>query len=167
MGMHDEVYCQAELPDADVPAGTTFETTAFPQPFLFRYMITKAGRLVDAYGRDLECDGYLELFCYLDRSVENCKLAEYRAHFCRGQLNNIVRVKDEPEEADFRVIYGLASYRIFSLGASSSFMSNTDEDAETPEELRSIEPKLTLEQKLPLSDPGEALGTGPVGKGVP
>jgi hypothetical protein len=167
MGMHDELYCDAELPDADVPARTIFETTAFPEPFLFRYRITKAGRLIDARGRDLECDGYLEFFCYLDRSVGNCKLAEYRAHFCHGQLNNIVRVKDEPEGADFRVIYGLASYRIFALGAPSSFMRNTDEDVETPKELRSIEPKLTLEQKLALSDPGEVMATGPVGKGVP
>jgi hypothetical protein len=167
MGMHDELYIEAELPDADVPAGAIFETTAFPEPFLFRYRITKAGRLVDACGRDLECDGYLEFFYYLDRSVGDCKLAEYRAHFCRGQLNNIVRVKDEPEGADFRVIYGLAAYRVFSLGAPSSFTSNTDEDVETPEELRSIEPKPTLEQKLALSDPGEVMATGPVGKGVP
>ena len=127
------------------------------QAFLFRYRITKAGRLIDDCGRDLECDGYLEFYHYLDRSVGNCKLAEYRAHFCRGQLNNIVRVKDDPEGADFRVIYGLASYRIFALGAPSSFMSNTDEDAETREELRSIEPKLTLEQKLALSDPGDVM----------
>jgi hypothetical protein len=28
-------------------------------PFLFRYRITKDGRLIDALGRDLECDGYL------------------------------------------------------------------------------------------------------------
>jgi hypothetical protein len=118
MGMHDELYCEAELPDA-VPAGTIFETTTFPHPFLYRYRITKAGRLIDACGRDL------------------------------------------------RVIYGLASYRIFAVGAPSSFMSNTDEDVETPEELRSIEPKLTLEQKLALSDPGEVIATGPVGKEVP
>jgi hypothetical protein len=147
MGMHDELYCEAELPDA-VPAGTIFETTTFPHPFLYRYRITKAGRLIDACGRDLECDGYLEFFYFSDRSVGNCKLAEYRAHFCRGQLNSIVRAKDEPEGADVRVIYGLASYRNFALGAPSSFMSNTDEDVETPEELRSIEPKLALEQKL-------------------
>jgi hypothetical protein len=133
MGMHDEVYGNAELPDADVPAGAIFETTAFPEPFLFRYRITNAGRLIDACGRDLECDGYLEFFYYLDRSVENCSLAEYRAHFCCGQLNNIVRVKREQEVADVRVIYGLAAYRIFALAAPSSFMSDTGEDMETPE----------------------------------
>jgi hypothetical protein len=108
MGMHDELYCDAELPDADVPAGAIFETKAFPHAFLFRYRITKAGRLIDACCRDLDCDGYLEFYHYLDRSVEDCSLAEYRAHFCRGQLNNIVRVKREPEVADVRIIYGLS-----------------------------------------------------------
>jgi hypothetical protein len=143
MGMHDELYCDAELPDAAVPAGATFETKAFPHPFLYRYRITKVGRLIDAFGRDLECDGYLEFYHYLQRSVRDCSLAEYRAHFCRGQLNNIVRVKREPEVADVRIIYGLAAYRIFALPAPSSFMSDTGEDVETPEGPRSIEPKLT------------------------
>jgi hypothetical protein len=32
-----------------------FETKAFPYPFLYRYRITKAGRLIDACNRDLEC----------------------------------------------------------------------------------------------------------------
>jgi hypothetical protein len=134
MGMHDELYCDAELPDADAPAGAIFETTAFPEPFLFRYRITKAGRFIDACGRDLECDGYLEFFYYLDRSVETCSLAEYRAHFCRGQLDNIVRVHKEPEGADVRVIYGLASYRIFALGAPSGFMNDKSGGVEAPEE---------------------------------
>ena len=55
-------------------------------------------------------------------------MAEYRAHFCRGQLNNIVRVKREPEVADVRIIYGLAAYRVFALAAPSSFMSDTSGD---------------------------------------
>ncbi len=126
MGMHDELYCEAELPDADVPAGAMFETKAFPCPFLYRYTISKAGRLIDAHGRDLACEGYLEFYYYLDRSVESHRLAEYRAHFCRGQLENIVRVKEGPEVADVRVIYGLAAYRVFALAAPSSFMSDTD-----------------------------------------
>src|SRR5258708_4633033 len=71
MGMHDELYCEAELPDADVPAGAMFETKAFPCPFLYRYTISKAGRLIDAHGRDLACEGYLEFYYYLDRSVES------------------------------------------------------------------------------------------------
>jgi hypothetical protein len=74
-----------------------------------------------------ECDGCLDFFYYLDRSVENCSLAEYRAHFCRGQLNNIVRVKREPEVANVRVTYGLAAYRIFALAAPSSFNCDAKE----------------------------------------
>jgi hypothetical protein len=122
MGMVDELYCDAQLPDEDVPAGAVFETKAFPYPFLYRYRITKAGRLIDACNRDLECDGYVDFVYYLDRSVGTCRWAEYRAHFSRGQLTNIVRVEEEPA-GDVRVIYGLASYRIFALAASSSFMS--------------------------------------------
>jgi hypothetical protein len=98
VGMHDELYCEAELlPDSDVPAGAIFETKAFPHPFLMRYSITKAGRLIDGCGWDLECDGYLEFYHYLDQPVGNSNLAQYRAHFCRGQLDNIVRVNEEPE----------------------------------------------------------------------
>jgi hypothetical protein len=126
MGMHDELFCEAELPDSDVLAGATFETKAFPYPFLYRYKITKAGRLIDACGRDLECDGYLEFYhCDFDRSVDRI---EYRAHFCRGQLENIVRVNEEPEGAADRVIYGLAAYRLFTLAAPSNFMSDMGED---------------------------------------
>jgi hypothetical protein len=57
VSMHDDLYCDATLPDTAVPPGACFETKAFPMPFLFRYRITKAGRLIDALGRDLECDG--------------------------------------------------------------------------------------------------------------
>jgi hypothetical protein len=125
MGMHDELFCQALLPDTAVPEGATFETKAFPWPFLYRYTITKAGRLIDVSGRDLELDGYLEFYHYdFNRSPDRI---EYRAHFCRGQLENIVRVQEEPDGAD-RVIYGLAAYRHFAIAAPSSFMSETSED---------------------------------------
>ena len=130
------IYIEAGLlPDTDVPAGTIFETKAFPHPFLMRYKITKVGRLIDACGRDLECDGYLEFYHYLDQPAGNRRLAEHRAHFCRGQLDNIVRVRKEPEGADVWVIYGLAAYRIFALGAPSSFMSDESEDVEAPDKL--------------------------------
>jgi hypothetical protein len=121
VGMHDELYCDATLPDADVPPGTCFETKAFPAPFLFRYRITKAGRLIDALDRDLECDGYLEFYYYLDRSAQDLRRAEYRAHFCGGQLKNIVRVKDEPERTEVRAFYGLSSFRYFTDPARSGF----------------------------------------------
>src|SRR5271168_1686046 len=57
MGMVDELLCFAQLPDQDVPAGAVFKTKAFAYPFLYRYRITKAGRLIDVCNRDLECDG--------------------------------------------------------------------------------------------------------------
>jgi hypothetical protein len=122
VGIHDELYVEATLPDAAVPSGVLFETKAFPAPFLFRYRITKAGRLIDALGRDLECDGFLEFYYYLDRSAQDLRCVEYRAHFCDGQLKNIVRVDEEADAADKRV-YGLASFRLFADPARSGFES--------------------------------------------
>jgi hypothetical protein len=34
MGLYDELYCDAELPDTAVPPGTCFQTKVFPEPFL-------------------------------------------------------------------------------------------------------------------------------------
>jgi hypothetical protein len=45
-------------------------------------------------------------------SAQDLRVAEYRAHFCDGQLKNIVRVDEEADAADKRV-YGLASFRVF------------------------------------------------------
>jgi hypothetical protein len=56
------------------------------------------------------------------------------AHFCCGQLENIVRVTEEPEVADVRVMYGLAAYRIFALAAPSSFNCDA-KDVENLKEL--------------------------------
>jgi hypothetical protein len=112
VGFYDEVYCDAEMPDTDVPPGACFRTRSFPGPLLFQYRITKHGRLVDALGRDLECDGFLEFYYYLDPSAQDLRVAEYRAHFCDGQLKSIVRVDEEADAADKRV-YGLASFRLF------------------------------------------------------
>jgi hypothetical protein len=128
MGMYDELFCDADLPDSAVPPATCFRTKAFPAPFLFRYRITKAGQLIDARGRDLECRGYLEFHCYLDDSPDKFALAKYRAHFCDGQLKNIVRVNKERKNARVRVFYGLASYRVFALSAPSGFDSETVQD---------------------------------------
>jgi hypothetical protein len=41
----DELYCDAELPDAALPAGSCFETKSFPEARFSRYRITKEGRL--------------------------------------------------------------------------------------------------------------------------
>jgi hypothetical protein len=112
VGFYDEVFCDAEMPDTDAPPGACFRTRSFPGPLLFQYRITKDGRLVDALGRDLECDGFLGFYYFLDPSAQDLRVAEYRAHFCDGQLKNIVRVDEEADAADKRV-YGLASFRLF------------------------------------------------------
>src|SRR5260370_35031118 len=44
MGMHDELLCEAELPDSDVPLVSPLATNAFPYPRLYREKITKAVR---------------------------------------------------------------------------------------------------------------------------
>lgn len=59
MGMYDEVYCYAELPDGRDPRGTCFQTKSFPDPCMCRYRITSAGRLIDSANNDLEPDGYI------------------------------------------------------------------------------------------------------------
>jgi hypothetical protein len=51
MGMYDEIYCHAALPDGDDPPGTCFQTKSFPDSCLFRYRITSEGRLIDSAGR--------------------------------------------------------------------------------------------------------------------
>jgi hypothetical protein len=40
MGMFDEVYCYAALPDGRDPRGTCFQTKSFPDPCMCRYRIT-------------------------------------------------------------------------------------------------------------------------------
>ena len=48
MGMYDEVYCDASLPDGREPRDTWFQTKSFPDPCMCRYRITSAGRLIDS-----------------------------------------------------------------------------------------------------------------------
>jgi hypothetical protein len=62
MGMFDEIYCEAALPDGDDPPGTRFQTKSFPSPCMFRYRITAEGRLVDSDGNDVEPDGYINFY---------------------------------------------------------------------------------------------------------
>jgi hypothetical protein len=54
MGMYDEVYCYAALPDGRDPRGTCFQTKSFPDPCMCRCRITSAGRLIDSANNDLE-----------------------------------------------------------------------------------------------------------------
>ena len=62
MGMFDEVYCYAALPDGHDPRGTCFQTKSLPDPCMCRYRITSAGRLIDSAGNDLEPDGYITFY---------------------------------------------------------------------------------------------------------
>ena len=121
MGLFDEIYCDVELPDTDVPAGTWFQTKAFPQPSLSRYRISKEGRLIDSVGRDLEVDGYL-IFYAIDYSDPDSRLLAYRARFIHGQLQSIVRFDEEG--ADW-LKYELASFRWFASAASSELVAES------------------------------------------
>ncbi len=116
MGMFDEVYCDAALPDGRDPRGTCFQTKSLPDPCMCRYRITSAGQLIDSAGNDLEPDGYI-LFYTVDRENgdneapgKTPRLREYRARFLSGQLQNIVRVAEDGAD---RVRCGLASFRWF------------------------------------------------------
>jgi hypothetical protein len=114
--MYDELYCDAALPDGRDPSGTCFQTTSIPDPCMYRYRITIAGRLIDSAGNDLEPDGYVTFYT-IDRQAADGEasgriqgLREYRARFLAGQLQTIVRVDDSCADP---LRYGLASYRWF------------------------------------------------------
>jgi hypothetical protein len=132
VGMFDEVYCDAALPDGRDPRGTCFQTKSLPDPLMCRYRITGAGRLIDSAGNDLEPDGYIT-FCTLDRESDDVKAAgatsklrEYRARFLSGQLQNIVRVEEDGVD---RVRYGLASFRWFE--PRSFLFGDPDEESDS------------------------------------
>ena len=122
MGLHDEIYCDAELPDVDVLPGSVFQTRSFYYACLQKYRLTKAGRLIDQWGRDLELDGYL----IVRLAPGGSGAPEFRARFTEGQLENIVRVEDKQE--DDRV-YGLASYRLMADPNSTSGQSDEEPPA--------------------------------------
>lgn len=122
MGMFDEVRCEAPLPDGYDSGGVWFQTKSFPDSCLCRYTLTRAGRLVDSQGNDLEPEGYLIFYTQDDQGTSEDRWREYRAHFEHGQLTGIVRV--EVGEPDGRY-YGLASFRWF---ASPSFLFGDPED---------------------------------------
>jgi len=111
--MYDELLCEAELPDADVPAGTWFQTKSFPQSTLSRYRITQDGQLIDSVGRNLEVHGYL-IFYAIDYSDPDSRLLTYRARLAAGQLQSIVRCDEEVDQSK----YGLSSFRWYAAAAS-------------------------------------------------
>jgi hypothetical protein len=131
MGMFDEVYCYAVLPDGLDPRGTCFQTKSFPDPCMCRYRITSAGRLIDSAGNDLEPDGYITFYT-VDRDDGDIEAPgripgwrEYRARFLSGQLESIVRVYEDSAD---RVRYGLASYRWFHT--PSFLFDDSDEESD-------------------------------------
>jgi hypothetical protein len=135
MGMYDEIYCHAQLPDGRDPRGTCFQTKSFPDPCMCRYRITSAGRLIDSANNDLEPDGYI-MFYTVDRDGDNELPArfpgwrEYRARFLSGQLQNIVRVNEDVAD---RIRYGLASFRWFEPRAFMFGDPDETSEAEKPE----------------------------------
>jgi hypothetical protein len=131
MGMFDEVYCYAALPDGRDPHGTCFQTKSLPDPCMCRYRITSAGRLIDSAGNDLEPDGYITFYT-VDREDGDSEareripgLREYCARFSSGQLQNIVRVHEDSVD---RVRYGLASFRWFET--RSVLFDDSDEQSD-------------------------------------
>jgi hypothetical protein len=96
MGMFDEVYCDAALPDDACEPGTCFQTKSFPSPCMYRYRITASGRFVDVDGNDIEPSGYITFYAYpkaLATDDSSRELIEYRAKFSDGKLDHIVRTK--------------------------------------------------------------------------
>jgi hypothetical protein len=112
VGMYDEIQCDAELPDADQSEGVIFQTKSFPDACLQRYVITKAGRLIDLLKNDLEPDGYVTFYTTAAASDIEASLKdgwrEYRAHFSKGQLLKITRVGADEAPGTH---CGLASFR--------------------------------------------------------
>jgi hypothetical protein len=129
MGMYDEIYCYASLPDGREPRGKCFQTKSFPDPCMCRYRITSAGRLIDSADNDIEPDGYITFYTVDGENGDSEApgsirgLREYRARFLSGQLQNIVRVN---EVDAVRVRYGLASFRWFE---PRSFMFGDPDEA--------------------------------------
>ena len=136
MGLYDEIYCHAELPDGRDPRGTCFQTKSFPDPGMCRYRITSAGRLIDSANNDLEPGGYITFYTFDredgDREVPERipGLREYRARFSSGQLQIILRVNEDGADG---VRYGLASFRWFE--PRSYMFGDPDEasDADKPD----------------------------------
>ena len=116
MGMFDEIRCDVPLPDEGPTQAVLFQTKSFPNPGLQRYLITQAGRLLDAFGRDLEPDGYITFYTStLDETSTSQVWREYRARFSDGQLLNIVCVEEGSAQVRY---YGLASFRHYLAPAS-------------------------------------------------
>jgi hypothetical protein len=127
--MYGEIKCEAELPDTDQGKGVIFQTKSFPDACLQRYVITKAGRLIDPLNNDLEPDGSITFYTTKIPSDNKASLKkrwrEYRAHFSKGQLVKITRVGADEDPG---IRYGLASFRWFDTPSFSfSNLNNAEE----------------------------------------
>lgn len=131
MGLYDNLYCDADLPDTDVPPGSRFQTKSFLDPRLLKYRITKAGRLIDSLGRDLQVNGYVRFYPESNPLGTGSPWPEYRAYFDDGHLQAIVRVEGVEDR-----IYGLASYRQFTSPNSLSGLFDEVPDPPTDSETR-------------------------------
>jgi hypothetical protein len=78
MGMFDEIYCHAALPDGHDPRGTCFQTKSLSDPCMCRYRITSAGRLIDSAGNDLEPDGYITFYRSIGKTATAKRGEEFR-----------------------------------------------------------------------------------------
>jgi len=120
MGMFDELHCDAPLPDGFDASGATFQTKSFPDAGLCKYRITADGRLLDAWNRDCEPDGYINFYTHDEHADPEQAdefwrhWREYRARFRDGRLETIERLTKEQLEAEPRRHYGLASFRWFA-----------------------------------------------------
>lgn len=87
---------------------TVFQTKSLPDPCLQLYIITKEGRLLDRHARDIQPDGYILFYStgIGTKSSPEGKWREYRAHFSKGQLVDIVYVDEKAVAGE---CYGLAS----------------------------------------------------------
>jgi hypothetical protein len=129
MGLFDEIRCEAALPDDACEGEAWFQTKSFPDPCMYRYRITAAGRFMDLDGNDLEPSGYITFYGDpKDRAPgdNSFELVVYRAKFSDGNLDSIVRVQSAER---CEVHYGLASFRWFQ---SRSFLFGDTEEDDTP-----------------------------------
>jgi len=130
--MYDEIKCEVKLPDTDQGEGVIFQTKSFPDACLQRYVITKAGRLIDPRKNDLEPDGSIIFYTTKIHSDNGGSLKdrwrEYRAHFSKGQLVNITRVGADEDPG---IRHGLASYRWFDTPSFNFSNLNNAEEQDT------------------------------------